>query len=107
VCGGVGRPDTHEEMDMIGLYRQFQYLPALLGTLLLDEGLAVLGDTATKDGLAALGAPDQMVDDKVDAVVITLVFHVDIIAYNNIYIYRISLESRLKPGQAPYLWGSI
>ena len=73
IGGRVGRPDTHKEMAMIGLNRQFQNLPALLSTLLLDEGLAVFGDTAPKHGFAALGTPDQVVDDKVDAVFISLV----------------------------------
>src|SRR2546426_6689238 len=107
IGGRVRRPDTHKEMDMIGLYRQLQHLPTLLSTLLLDEGLAVCGDTAPKHGFPALGTPDQVVDDKMDAVFISLVIHVDIVAYNNTYIYTISLQSRLKPRKAPNVWGSI
>ena len=105
--GRVRRPDTHKEMDMIGLYCQFQYLPTLLSTLLLDEGLAVLSDTAPKHGFPALGTPDQVVDDKVDAVFISLIIHVDIVVYNNILINkRRSFEGRLKPEKAPNCYRS-
>ena len=86
---------------MIGLDRQVQYLPTLLSTLLLDEGLAVFGDTATKQGLSALRTPDQMVDDKVDAVFISLAVHVDYYRINNTKInMRRSHQSRLKPRKA-------
>jgi hypothetical protein len=89
-------------MDMIGLNRQFQHVPALLSTLLLDEGLAVFGDTPPKYGFTALGTPDQVVDDKVDAVFISLIIHVDIGAYNNTLINKNgSFEGRLKPEKAP------
>jgi hypothetical protein len=89
-------------MDMIGLNRQFHNLPAALSTLLLNECATVLGNRATKHGLAALGTPHQVVDDKVDAVFISLVFHVDIVAYNNISFYKYRLlERRLKPEKAP------
>jgi|SRR5712691_3663101 len=107
LCCRVGRPDAHEEMDVIWLNRQFENCPSLLGTLLFDEGLAVLGDSATQYRFAALRTPDQVVDDKVDAVFISLVFHVDIVVYNNMYFYRESLDGRLKPEKAPNLWGSI
>jgi hypothetical protein len=47
-----------------------------------------------------------VVDDEVDTVFISLIIHVDIIAYNNVYINkRCSFEGRLKPGKAPNLWG--
>jgi hypothetical protein len=89
-------------MDMIGLYRERQNLPTLLSTLLLDEGLTVCGDTATKDRFTALGTPDQVVDNKVDTVFISLIIHVDTIEYNDMLINKhSSLESRLKPEKAP------
>jgi hypothetical protein len=107
INGRVGRPHANKEVEVIGLYRQLQDLPILLSTLLLDEGVAVLGDTATKHGFTALGTPDQVVDDKGDAVFISLVIHVVITAYSDKYIYNISLEGRRKPWQAPNVWGSI
>jgi hypothetical protein len=98
--GRVGRPHAHKEMDMIGLDRQLQHLPALFSTLLLNKGLAVFGDTTTKHGFTALGTPDQVVDDKVDAVFISLIIHVDIAPYNNTIIYKYRLlKSRLKPAK--------
>src|ERR1700675_448783 len=66
LCGRVGRPDAHEEMDMIGLNRQLHNGPPTLGTFLLDEQPTVLSNGATKDSFAPLGAPDEVVDDKVD-----------------------------------------
>jgi hypothetical protein len=42
-----------------------------------------------------------VVDDKVDAVFISLVIHVEIVSYFDIYFYTISLQRRLKPGKAP------
>jgi hypothetical protein len=97
LCRRVRRPDAHEEMDMIGLNRQLQHSPTLLGTFLLDEGLAVLGDSPTQHRFAALGTPDQVVDDKVDAVFISLIFHVDIVAYNDACINILVLGGWLKP----------
>src|SRR5947207_15892075 len=41
IGGRIGRPHAHKEMDMIWLNRQFQNLPALFSTFLLDKGLAV------------------------------------------------------------------
>jgi len=106
LCGRVGRPDTHEEMDMIGLNRQLHNRPTLLGTLLLDEGLTVLSDSATEHGFPSLGTPDQVVDDKVDTVFIPLIIHVDIVVYNDTLINNKVLQEGLKPREkAPNLWG--
>ena len=77
-----------KEMDMIGLNRQFNNCPPLLSRFPLDEGLTVVGDTPPKHGLAAFGTPDQVVDDKVDAVFISLIIHVDVVLYNDILINR-------------------
>jgi hypothetical protein len=108
LCGRIGRPDTHKEVYVIGLNHQLHNLPPAFSALLFDKCTTVLGNGATQHRLTALGTPDQVVDDKVDAVFISLVFHVDIVAYNNIVIYKDRLfEGRLKPGKAPNLWGSI
>jgi hypothetical protein len=108
LCGRIGRPDTHKEVYVIGLNRQLHKLPPAFSALLFDKCTTVLRNGATQHRLTALGTPDQVVDDKVDAVFISLVFHVDIVAYNNTVIYKDRLfEGRLKPGKAPNLWGSI
>jgi hypothetical protein len=70
IGGRVGRPYTDKEVNVIWLNRQFQNLPALLRTLLLDKGLAVCGDTPPKHRVTALGTPNQVVDDTVDTVFI-------------------------------------
>ena len=98
-CGRIGRPRAHEEVDMIRLNRQLHNRPALLGTLLLDEQATVLGNRAAKDRFAPLGTPDEMVDDKVDTVFISLVFHVDTVSYNNSAININVLGDWLKPGR--------
>src|SRR5712691_12321755 len=59
-CGRIGRPHAHEEVDMIGLNRQFHNRPSLLGTLLLDEQATVLSDGATQHSFAPLGTPDEV-----------------------------------------------
>ena len=107
---GRGRgwgPDPRTEVDVIGLNRRLKNLPAFLGTLLFDRGLAILSNGDAQHGFAPLWAPDQMVDDKVDAVFISLIIHVDIILHNDILINRNVLRHRLKPWKAPDLRGSI
>ncbi len=107
LCGRVGRPDTDEEMDMIGLNRQLHNRPPTLSTFLFNEGTTVLRNGATQNGFASLGAPDQVVNDQVDAVFISLIFHVDIIVYKDILNNKV-LQEGLKPRRkAPNLWGSI
>lgn len=60
----------------------------MLGTLLFDEALAVLGDSPTKYRFTALWTPDQVVE------------------YNYISINIMVLEEWLKPkGKTPNLWG--
>jgi hypothetical protein len=87
-------------MDMIRLNRQFQDCPTLFGTLLLNKGLAFFGDRSTQDGLAALRAPDKVVDNKVDAVFISCIFHVEIVSQFDAYFYKSRLlQRRLKPGK--------
>ena len=54
----ISGPDTHKKVNVIGLHRQLQNLPALLSTLLLDKDLTVLGNSASQDSFATLGAPD-------------------------------------------------
>lgn len=65
---------------MVGLDSELQDNPALLSAFLLDKRFASFGNFANKDAFAALWAPDEVVNDKVDAVFISDIFHVDIIA---------------------------
>ena len=66
---------------MIGLQLQGKDVPALLGALRPDQEVAVAGDGIHQHGLPALGAPDQVVHDQVDTVVLAPIFHVDNIPY--------------------------
>lgn len=77
-CGRIGRPYAREEVDMIRLNCQLHNRPPLLDTLLLDEQATVLSNGATEHSFAPLGTPDEVVDDKVDTVFVSLIFHVDI-----------------------------
>ena len=40
----IGRPDSHKEMDMIGLDSQFEDMPAFLLAFLLEQNFAPLCD---------------------------------------------------------------
>jgi hypothetical protein len=57
-------------MDMVRLNRQREDIPTPLGTLARDQLPAPLGHRSHQHRLAPPGAPDQMVDDEVDAVFI-------------------------------------
>lgn len=108
LCGRVSRPDAYEKMDMIGLNRQRHNRPPTFSTLLFNEGTAVLRNGATQHGFPSLGTPDQMVDDQVDAVFISLIFHVDIRVCKDILNNNKVLQEGLKPRRkAPHLWGLI
>jgi hypothetical protein len=60
-------------MDMLGLKSKLKDEPALLSTFLFYELLAPLFDLADKNGLAAARAPDQMIDDEMNAMFISLI----------------------------------
>ena len=64
---------------MIGLNGKFQNLPPSFSALLLDKSAALGGDVATQDGFTSLRAPDEMVDDEVNAVFVSLIVHVDMV----------------------------
>jgi hypothetical protein len=78
VDGGVPWPDSYEQADVVGLDCQFLDVPAVLGAHGFDQLPASLGDILYKDGLPPLGTPDQVVDDHMDPVFVSLIFHVDI-----------------------------
>jgi hypothetical protein len=89
---------------MIGLYRQLDHGPAVLSTLLLDKGLTVAGDLPGKHGLAPLRAPDEVVDNEMYAVFVSLIVHVDIVLHNNTSNNSFVLQRWLKPwGNPPNL----
>jgi len=68
--------------------------------------LAVLGNGTPKHSFTALGIPDQVIDDQVDAVFISLILHVETIICNAMLNNKKVLQRRLKPTKAPNVWGS-
>lgn len=70
----VGGPYADKQVDVVGLDGEAKNLPALLSAFLPDEGVALAAHGVDEHGLAALGAPDEVVDNEVDAVLVALVF---------------------------------
>jgi hypothetical protein len=62
-------------MYVVEVDSEFQDVPALLATLGLDETMAVLGYPTLQNRLAPLGGPNQMVNDQVYPVFVSLIFH--------------------------------
>src|SRR5262245_5877255 len=57
------RPDAHEDLDVIGLYRQVQNRPALLVALLANQVCTPLATLLHQHLPPALGTPDEVVDN--------------------------------------------
>src|SRR5215469_13102324 len=74
LCCTIARKYTHKHMDVIGLNRQGKNGPALLFALCLNQLLTTLFDLANQDRLTPTWTPDQMVDDQMHAMLISLVF---------------------------------
>ncbi len=70
----LGQTRTNS-MDMIGLNRQLDDLPSLLGTFLFNQPPTVYGNRILQHSLAALGRPDKVVEDEMDSVFVALVLH--------------------------------
>ena len=105
-CGGITGPQAHQEVDMIGLNGKFHNLPPSFSTLLLDKSAALGGDVATQDGFPSLRAPDEMVDNEVHAVFVSLRVYVDILELNNININNLLCPREVKTVKAPHLYRS-
>src|SRR5258708_7441923 len=71
--GAIARPHPYKEVDMIGLDSERQNLPPMLRTLTCDQLPAACGHRLYQHRLAAAWAPDEVIDDEMDAVFISLV----------------------------------
>jgi len=71
----VGCPDTHKEMDVIGLDGKLKNFPSLFLALFFKELATVGGNTVDQNRLAPLGTPDEVIDNQVNSVFISLIFH--------------------------------
>jgi hypothetical protein len=74
-CRRVFWKSLNKQMNMIGLNGKFLYLPAALFTFILYESTAIICYITNQNRLSALGCPDQMIDDQVYPVFISLIFH--------------------------------
>ena len=77
---------------MIRLDRQLFDVPPKLDALRLDQCPAVGCDLAREDRLSPLRTPDEVVDDEVDPMFVSLILHVDSIQLSTILRWR-CLES--------------
>jgi hypothetical protein len=76
-CAG-DRPNSYEQMDVIGLNRKFQNSPSLIQALFLNQGLAVFSYISDQNRLAPLWGPNKMIDNQVNPVLVALVFVIHI-----------------------------
>jgi len=70
-----GGPRADKEMDVIWLYCQFQYRPALLVALLPEKLLTAYSDSVDQHFLTPLGTPDEMIDDEMHMMLVVLILH--------------------------------
>lgn len=61
---------------MIGLDRQFQDSPSFLETLLFYDLLAARSNVPNQNRFSPFRTPDKMVDNEMDAMLISLIAHV-------------------------------
>src|SRR3981081_1276381 len=95
-------------MDMIRLESQCKKCPSLLFALFCNEFLTAILELAYKNGLSSLGTPDEMIDDQMDAMFISLVLKLVLICrfhVFNIQHFRQVVKSKqgfwLKPARNP------
>jgi hypothetical protein len=65
----------HEPRYVVGINGEFQDVPSFLAALILNEPSAVVRYRALQNRLAPPGGPDQMIDNQVYPVFVSLVFH--------------------------------
>jgi hypothetical protein len=70
-------------MDMVCLNSQFEDLPPLNTAFLPDDLFAIFCYKPLENRFSSLRAPDQVIDNKMDSMFVSLIFHVDIIMYDN------------------------
>jgi hypothetical protein len=86
--GAVARPHPHKQVDVVRLVRQRQDSPACSAHLPSIDSRQRAATGLTKTDLRRLGAPDEVVDDQVDTMLVSLVLHVEMIGYDNSEINR-------------------
>ncbi len=86
VSSRIGRECSDEKVDMVRLYCQVENIPSFQQCLFADNPLAISGNGVSQNSLSPLRAPDKVVDNKVDPMLVSLIFHVEYISYINIII---------------------
>jgi hypothetical protein len=71
----IGRPYSYKQVQVVGLNSQLKDIPSFLSTLLLDQLCETILERACKNGLASFGTPDEMTDNEMDPVLISLIVH--------------------------------
>ena len=66
---------SHEQMYVVRIDCEFQDLPTFFVALALNETTTILSYAALKNRLTSLWSPDQMIDNQMHSVLVSLVFH--------------------------------
>ena len=98
----VGRPYAHEQVDMIGLDSQFQNVSPFIGALLTNKLRTIFSNRAGQDWLAALGYPDKVINDEVDAVFVAFVFQRALFRGVIVHVVGIKLHNTSATPGAPF-----
>jgi hypothetical protein len=97
LCSRVCGPAAHKQVDMVRLDSQFQDFPTPFCTLNANLMLAFPLNIANQDCLASFRAPNKVIHNQVDSVLISFVFHVDSVPSIN---SRFNATKWLKPKTA-------
>ncbi len=98
--GAIRGPHPYKEMNVIGLNRQRKDRPPLFFALLFNDLPGTLGDLTRQHWLAAAWTPDEMIDDEMHTVLITLVLKLVCILHSLLYtvFYRFArVDTAEKP----------
>lgn len=79
---GIRRKDANEEVDMVLHHRKQYDVPTLLLAFGADQAFALSGDRIYKHRLSALRTENEVVDQQVYAMLVSLIFHVDVVPQN-------------------------
>jgi len=86
-------------MEMIRLDSQCKNCPSLLFALFFNEFLTAILELSYKNGLSSLGTPDEMIDDQMDAMFISLVLKLALICRFHLFNIQ-DFRQAVKPKQA-------
>jgi hypothetical protein len=94
---GIGREDTNEQVNVVLQDRKGHDFPAFFLALCADQAVALFRHVAHQQRFSALRAEEDVVDKKVNAMLVSLVFHVDSIPQNILYINTFEIQKGSLP----------